>query len=93
MALVFDQIGIQKTRSDFRALIQQSLPCLPWVYTSNRPDAFAFMEAKHPGRPDRLCSVIEQLRKTELAMCDGAHDAPIRVGLNGTLFQFTILKE
>ena len=30
-ALVFDQIGIQKTHTDFRALIQQSLPCLFWV--------------------------------------------------------------
>ena len=30
-ALVFDQIGTQKYRSDFRALIQQSLSCLPWV--------------------------------------------------------------
>ena len=35
-------------RVDFRALFQQSLPCLAWVQTSNRPDAFAFMEAQTP---------------------------------------------
>ena len=40
--------AIAHFRADSRELFQQSLPCLPWVWTSNRPDAFASMEAETP---------------------------------------------
>ena len=41
-----ETVRVDVHNSDFWALSQQSLPCLPWVYTSNRPDAL--MEAQTP---------------------------------------------
>ena len=40
------------------ALFQQSLPCLPWVWTSTRPDAFALAKASHPGKVSVRCHLL-----------------------------------